>query len=118
MATALVRSQPGSKSAVKSIAGVIKEEMQHLCSTSHNSLLRDNIEAVKCFSWETVWLELERIHLFRLLLKRPDEHKPLICFLASAILKERSPRVCLVQRVISVLLYGNGTNKEVKLHFR
>lgn len=120
MTKAVVSSQHGSKPAIASIAKVMRDEMQRLCSVGHDSILRDNIEAVKCFSWETVWLELKHklptlISLLKQLLKQPDDHTPLICFLASAILKQRSPKTCLVQRAISVLLYGNGTSKEVKI---
>ncbi len=41
------------------IAHRIKQEMKDICSESHDSILRDSHEAVKRFSWETVWLELQ-----------------------------------------------------------
>ena len=82
------------------------------------SLLRDDVEAVKNFSWETVWGEMTRdlptfVFLLQRLIKHPADHKPLICLIISMILKQRSPKVSLVQRAISVFLYGNGTSKVV-----
>ena len=85
-------------------------------SQQHNSLLRDTNEAVRQFSWETVWLEMMRDvpTLTKFFMKLiPKIGKPLLCFLISVILKQRSPKLCLVQRAISVLLYGNGASKQV-----
>ena len=42
-----------------------------------------------------------------------EKCKPLLCVVACMILKHKSQRMSLVQRVISVLLYGNGTHKKV-----
>ncbi len=37
--------------------------------------------------------------------------KPFLCLLASMLLKKKSPGLSLVQRAITVALYGNGTHK-------
>lgn len=108
----------GQKSAITSITRQIKQELKTLCSEDNNSLLRDGIEAVKHFSWERVWLELEKsvptlTSLLMKLVKRPRENQPLICLLSSMIVKQRSPKLGLVQRAITVALYGNGTHKSV-----
>ena len=50
---------------------------------------------------------------FLVALVSDDNCKPLLCVIACMILKHRSQRMSLVQRVISVLLYGNGTHKKV-----
>ena len=34
--------------------------MTHLASVKHDSILRDDFEAVKHFSWEIVYLEFEK----------------------------------------------------------
>jgi len=47
----------------------------------------------------------------------PKKSKPLICMLASQILKSRHPQLGLVQRVVSVLLYGNSTAKQASFVF-
>ncbi len=42
------------------MARTIREEMKTLGSMEHDSILRDNIEAVKQFSWETIFMELSQ----------------------------------------------------------
>ena len=37
-----------------------KNEMKSLASLDHDSILRDDFEALKHFSWETAYLELEK----------------------------------------------------------
>jgi len=118
MATALVTSQPGIKPVIYSFARQIKLEIQGLCSEEHDTVLRNSKEAVKFFSWERIWLELKHnvptlMTLLTLLVKCPENNKPLICFIISVILKQRSAKLGLVQRAISILLYGNGTSKQV-----
>ena len=88
-----------------------------MSSDDHGSILRDTNEAVKRFSWETVILELQQnvptlIKFLQLLVPRPLERKPLISFIASLLLKTRH-QLCLVQRAVSVMLYGNGVGKQV-----
>ena len=68
----------------------IKNELKFIGSLHHNSILRDTNEAVRQFSWETIWLELLNnipilTKFFTKLL--PKAGKPLLCFLISLILK-------------------------------
>ena len=46
------------KYILNEVIKLIKREIKIICSMSHDSILRDNMEAVNHFSWETVWLEL------------------------------------------------------------
>lgn len=108
----------GNKSAVKAIAATINHEFRLLCAPDHDSLLRDGLEAVKQFNWETVWCELQRVvptlmSLLQELVRRPHNSKPFICLIASILLKKRLPSLGLVQRAVSVALYGNGAHKAV-----
>ena len=101
---------------LKALTSKIKKEIKKVCKLDHNCILRDGIEGVKQFSWETVWLELQRnvptlCSLLAKLLYQPS--KPLICFIISQIIKQHLPCMALVQREISILLYGNGTSKQV-----
>ncbi len=57
------------------------------------------------------------MHLIRQLIAKSNEKKPLLCFLASQILKSRNMHIGLVQRAVSILLYGNGTSKEASMVF-
>ena len=38
----------------------VKAKMKNIRSLDHNSMLRDNHEAMKRFSWLTVWPELNQ----------------------------------------------------------
>ena len=92
-------SEATKNSSVTCIAKVIKQEIRSICSLEHDSIFRDNIEAVKHFSWDTVWLELQNkmptlLQLLELLVKRPKMNKPLMCLIASM---QNSPKLGLVQ---------------------
>ena len=45
---------------LKALTSKIKKEIKKVCKLDHNSIMRDDIEGVKQFSWETVWLKLQR----------------------------------------------------------
>ena len=107
-----------SKSVISQIANKIKAEMKDISSEAHDSILRDSIEAVKHFHWETVMLELSHkiptlMSLLSQLVQQPATQKPLLCFLASQLLKARHQHMGLVQRAVSVMMYRNGTAKQV-----
>ena len=118
--SALVNSPTTAQSVVSKLAIRIKEEMKEVSCASHNSVLRDSVEAVKHFNWETVKMELLQkiptlMSLLSQLVGRASERSPLICLLASMILKSRHNHMGLVQRAMSIMLYGNGTAKQVIL---
>lgn len=117
-AAAMLRSPRFMKSIAIKLALKIRGEMKRLSSTTHNSILRDSNEAVRQFHWETVRLELHRnvptlMNILSLLVGPSEKHYPLLCLLGSMILKARHQHLCLVQRVVSIMLYGNGTAKQV-----
>lgn len=118
LVSSMVKCSTTSTKVLSEVAQKIKAEMKDISSQHHDSILLDAHEAVKQFSWESVLLELQEMMptLMQLLMKlvtNPSEKKPLLCLLASQLLKQRYPKLCLVQRAISALLYGNGTNKQV-----
>ena len=119
LAATLVNSPIMINSLIRQLAIKIRTEMKDISSDDHDSILRDSIEAIKHFSWETVYLELSRniptlMSLLRQLVKQPAKKKPLLCCLASQLLKSRHQRLGLVQRAVSVMMYGNGTAKQVR----
>lgn len=64
-------------------------------------------------------LELEKqLPTLRTLLKQivpqPAEQRPHLCLVASKLLKSRHQQLGLVQRVVSTILYRNGSSKQVK----
>ena len=118
LSSSLIASERCSDQILMKIIKLIKEELKHICSLNHSSILRDDNEAVKRFSWETVWLELQSnvpilMKILTELLPTPNEDKPLICLIVSMILKKRLSKMGLVQRALSILLYGNGTSRQV-----
>lgn len=118
MASTLVNSPRMCGSVIRKLATKIKAEMKSISSNDHDSILRDTIEAVKHFHWDTVMLELLKkvptlMNLLKQLVNRPAEKKPLLCFIASQLLKSRHQHMGLVQRAVSIMMYGNGTSKQV-----
>ena len=107
-----------SQPLLKKLAAKVQMEMKEISSRGHNSILRDTVEAVKHFSWETVALELQaKMPTLMTLLCRVTSKpvkSPLVCFLGSMILKARHQHMGLVQRAISVMMYGYGTSKQVR----
>ena len=99
VASAVVNSPSSTASVVKKIAAKIKGEMKDLSSISYDSILTDSVEAIKRFSWELVYTELVKkvptlMSLLSQLINKPKDHKPLLCCLASQILKCKHQRLC------------------------
>lgn len=118
MAASVVNSPTMRASVITKLAAKIRAEMKVLSSKDHDSILRDTIEAVKHFHWDTVMLELLRrvptlMSLLKQLVRRSHEKKPLLCFVASQLLKAHNQHMGLVQRAVSIMLFGNGTSKQV-----
>lgn len=92
--------------------------MKHMSSDNQDSILRGTymFESLKHFNWETVMLELEKqLPMLLTLLKQncatTSKSKSLE---ASKLLKSGHQQLGLVQRVVSIMLYGNGSSKQVR----
>ena len=115
LASTMFTSAEFTKSAMVKLTCRIRDEMQKMSSDAHDSILRDRIEAVKQFSWETVYLEYCKMiptlifFLESFIPNLKSKKKIFICFVASSLLKCRHQRMGLVQRAVSVMLYGNGS---------
>ena len=117
--SALVNSPTTAQSVVSKLAIRIRAEMKDISCASHASILWDSVEVAKQFKWETVKLELEQktptlLSLLSQLVGRASERSPLICLLASMIIKSRHNHMGLLQKAVSIMLYGNGTAKQVR----
>ena len=118
LASSVAQSDRTTNATVIAVVKIIRKEIKHICSQSHDSILRDTHEGIKHFSWNTIWTELMAeaptlMMLLSLIVRNPVKEKPLICLLASMILKYYNPKISLCQRAISVLLYGCATPKKV-----
>lgn len=124
LSTALTTSVRTGQYILNQVIRSIKKEIKAICSLTHDSILRDDKEALKYFSWETVWLELlpnvpTLLKILSALVPNPEDDKPLLCLIVSMLLKRWLPKMGLVQRALSLVLYGNGTSKQACdcLHF-
>ena len=102
--------------AIGSLALQVRKEMSDICSLQHNSLLRDSHKAIKEFSWQAIQTEFAyKLPTLLALLKGilPKSDDKFLTFVIAMILKKKCKHMSLVQHVISVLLYGNATSKEV-----
>lgn len=118
----LLKNQQRRSQAAKIIGRLIRNEMRHICSDKRMSILRETSEAaMKGFTWETVWLELQLVtpllmtileHSFPAKL-RTEKLRPLLCLCASMLLKRRQPKMCHVQAAISLVLQAGHCGKQV-----
>ena len=104
------------ENVLTSLGRQIRAELRQLCLLENNSILRDTISAVKCFSWEQLLAEFQTklptlVKFFRRVF--PHCSHKVLCFIISQLVKQRSPQMALAQRVISVLMYGNSASKQV-----
>ena len=115
LATGMSSSGISNATVISKVAQKIKSEMKDLASVTHDSMLRNSDSAVKNFLWEIELAEkvCRLMSLLLQLISKPTKSKPLLCMLASMILKSRHPHVGLAQRVMSVMLYGNSIAKQV-----
>ena len=97
------------------LARTLLKEIEHMCHGG-SCLLQNTEEAFKAFHWDAVWNSLVSqaptvMQFFGLLF--PHAPKSLICFAVSMVIRWRAPRMGLIQRVISAMMYGNGASKQV-----
>ena len=117
-ANRIVNSRATSQHVITSLTQQMRKEINEICSTDHHSILRDSYEAMKKFSWESIWLEYQaKVPTLLALLTGllPKAEKRFIAFVVSLLLKRRCKHMSLVQRVISLVLYGNAAKKQVSV---
>jgi len=117
-ANSVVAFSQTHKYVLSAVIKQIGKEMKNIGSLNCNLILRSDHEAVKHFSWVAIWKEFTQklptlVSFIRKLLPKSD-NKCLSCFIC-ILLKHRCKHMSLFQRVISVLLYANGTSKQVNI---
>ena len=118
LASSVVSSARTKNCVIAEMSQLIKKEMKNICSESHDSVIRDSQEGIKHFSWDTIWLELvsHMPTLVKLLSTLcPDEKasQKIVTVIICMLLKKTLGKMSMVQKALSVLLYGNGCNKKV-----
>ena len=119
LASSMATSSHTSNQVLEQLCRTIRHEIKKISSKNHDSILRDSCEGVKYFNWDTAYTELAREMptlmkiLTTILGGKESQKKVLMCLICSMVLKSRVRQMSLVQRAISVFLYGNGCTKEV-----
>ena len=114
----MVNSDKTSNGVIVELSRKIKCEMKQFSSLDFDSVLRYAIVGLTQFSWESVFMEMGKglptlIKFLSHLIPRPKDNIPLVCMIASQLVKGRHQRMSLVQRAISTMCYGHGTKKQV-----
>ena len=102
-----------SNAAIEEMGRIIK---MHVCSNNHNSLLQSCATDINRFSWESIWEELEENTPKLVLLLSiicPKDSIILKSIVICMMLKQNNPKMSLLQRVTSVMMYGNAVHKSV-----
>lgn len=109
-----------SASFIKQAAIEMKKEMRLMCSDKLDSCLHDSEEGILFFKWDHLFQEFSQtmpkcVQMFLLLIPGTNDERKimLLCVILSMLLKKRYPKMALMQRAISILLYGNGCSKQV-----
>ena len=111
-------SPRSANQVIAEIAIIIRKEMKQICSESRDSVIRDSQEGIKHFKWERVWTELVNhmptlMKLLSAIFLNQKATQNICSLIACMILKKRLGKMSMVQKALSVLLYGNGCNKQV-----
>lgn len=107
---------------LKRIGMLVRNELVVLCSDSTNSILRQqSVSELKEFNWKKLLSELEnKAPIFLTILcecthtRRPRSNRDDVMGMCAAILlKHRFPKMSLVQKIMSLVLYGGHSGKQV-----
>ena len=96
VAATAVKSAPTSDKVMREVARKIKKEMNDIATSEHDSILRDTVEAVKHFSWDTVTIELQMktptlMQLLHSLVRNPAKSKTYHSQHSMSIAKRQPP---------------------------
>lgn len=112
------------KHILKLVGKMVHTEIKKFCSDSANSILkRDDPQCIKTFSWESFNSEISKFSpvlkgIFQATCKRrmsKTNFNVVLCVCVSLLLRNRNPRMNLIQKIISLVLYGGHSSKQVCL---
>lgn len=124
MMKSLLSSKETFEALLSKIEKLIAFELRGMSKLRQASNVMHGKESLLSFSWETIWTELSKccpilMRLISVLLLASSGkeacNKPVTCFIASIVMKKRYHQLSLVQRAISLLLYGHGSSKQVTI---
>ena len=102
------------------LARSAKKQMKSLSGKNESSMVFGKKEFMTDFTWNMLWDELAKegpilMFFLKKMARNADSSKPMVCLIISMLLKAQNKEMCLLQNVISTLLYGNGCAKQVSL---
>ena len=112
------------KHILKSVGKLVHGEIKKFCSDSANSILRrDDPQCIKTFSWESFSSEISKFApvmkgILQATCKRRisrTDFNVVMCVCVALLLRNRNPRMNLIQKIISLILYGGHSSKQVSL---
>ena len=104
------------------IGKIVQKEIKKLCSNNYHSIIREHSPtALEYYSWRTIILEV--MHkaptlytiIDKCLMSSNESSRHLLCVVASVVLKSRNPHMCMVQAMVSILMYAGHAGKQVCL---
>lgn len=101
---------------ISALSKEVLNEMNITSSTNNATLLRGSNDELRHFSWEALWQEMQtKLPILFSFLQQilPKADKKFIAFLIAMILKKHCKHLSFVQRIVSVMFYGNGCHKQV-----
>ena len=118
-----------SKEIIKQVGKAMAKELKSVCALNPMSILRNRgPEALKSFLWSTLVEELKKrapstVSLLEACCKRQyrygtpkwliSNRNMLVSIVCSVMLRMRSQRMNLIQRMVSVILYAGHASKQV-----
>ncbi len=112
------------KHIIRLVSNIVHVEMKKLCSESAQSVLcKSDPETIKLFSWKTLKCELAAVApvLNRVLESTGVTHKnrpnfdAVVCLCVALLARNRNPKMSLVAKIFSLILYAGHSSKEVLL---
>ena len=117
LAASVATSARTSRWVVMDVCRKMKQEMRHYCGRQGTTIIGSSVEGVENFSFDSLWYEMSShmptlTTVLQQLMPKKDFslNIPVLCLIGSMLLKHRSQNMALLQRVISVFLYGNGAS--------
>lgn len=110
------------KHILKLVGKAVHKEMKTLCSDSANSIIRcDDLQKLKKFTWQSFSSEISKFApVLKAVLQSTNNTRTtktnfdvIMCMCVALIMRTRNPRMNLVQKMLSLILYAGQTSKEV-----
>ena len=130
IAQAVMKCSMLSSLIVDIVLKQLRDECEHLCSQSHNSMLRDSSpDALMSFNWQCLANELKKKAplLFAVMLAAggpphprniqkgacEQSRYPAVCTATAILLKERCDFMSALQHLIGIFLFQGNASKQV-----